>query len=86
MFSFARLNRRQGFRERADLIHFNQDGIRNSFGNSFAEKLYIGHEEIVADELDFIAESVGQSFPSRPIVFRTAVFDRDDWETRAELR
>ena len=38
----------------------------------------VGDEQIVADELDLVAELVGQLLPAVPIVFGAAVFDGDD--------
>ena len=42
------------------------------------ETLRIGDEEIVADELDFLAELVRDELPAVPIVFGEAVFDGND--------
>ena len=44
----------------------------------FLQELHVGHEQIVADELDFVADFVGELFPRRPIAFAAAVFDADN--------
>ena len=44
----------------------------------FDRRVDVGDEEIVADELHFGADLLRDQFPARPIVFRHAVFDRDD--------
>ena len=41
----------------------------------------VGDEQIVADQLDLLAERVGHHLPAGPIVFGHAVFDRDDRDT-----
>src|SRR5438270_4250804 len=55
------------------------------FGDSLFEELDIRNEEIVADELNFVAELLRQFLPTIPIVFRAAIFDRNDRKLRAEF-
>ena len=43
-----------------------------------SKMLRVGDEQIVAHQLDLLAERVGQQLPAVPIVFGHAVFDRDD--------
>ena len=38
----------------------------------------IGHEQVVADELDACAELPGEQLPAVPIVFGESVFDRNN--------
>src|SRR6185369_16566587 len=78
MISLGELNTIQRFRERADLVDLDQDRICDSEINSLLQKLRIGYEEIVADELHFVSNLIGQEFPSGPIVLPHAVFDRDN--------
>ena len=42
------------------------------------EPLRVGHEQIVADELDLVADQVGQRLPALEIVLGHAVLDRED--------
>ena len=42
------------------------------------QKLHVGHEEIVADQLHAFAEGGRQLLPARPIVLGQPVFDRND--------
>ena len=65
------------FRQRADLIDLDQDGVGGAFLDAFAQALRVGDEEIVADELDLVAMG-SVDLPAGPIVFRHAVFDRYD--------
>ena len=38
----------------------------------------VGDEQVVADELDLVAERVGDELPAVPVVLGHAVFDRED--------
>ena len=42
------------------------------------QPLDVGHEQIVADQLDALAELVGQHLPAVPFVLGHAVLDRGD--------
>ena len=42
------------------------------------QALAVGDEQVVADELDLVAEGVGEELPAVPVVFGHAVFDGDD--------
>src|ERR1051325_1828945 len=73
--SLRELDAVQSFRERADLVDFDQNRISHTQIDSFLQELRVSNEEIVADELYSISEFVSQELPARPIVFRHAVFD-----------
>ena len=49
------------------------------------EEAGVGDEEIVADELGFLAHGVGEFFPAGPVVFGEAVLDGDDRELGLEF-
>ena len=53
--------------------------------NALLQELHVRDEQIVADELDFVADLVGELLPLRPIAFGAAVFDADDGIFVAEL-
>jgi hypothetical protein len=76
--SCAKFHRVQGFRERADLIDLDQNGIGHAFVNSLLEEFDVGHKHIVADQLNLVAQFLRQEFPGFPIVFRAAVLQADD--------
>jgi hypothetical protein len=44
------------------------------------QALGVGDEQVVADQLDLLAELVGQQLPAFEVVFRHAVLDRQDRE------
>ena len=69
-----------GFGDGADLIELDQDRIADFFRNATSKNLRIGYKNIIADQLNFAAEFGSEMFPSRPIVFGEAVFERDDGE------
>jgi hypothetical protein len=76
---FGKFDGIQGFSERADLVDLNQNRISNTLSDPFAKEFDIGYEQVIAHELDLCAKSRGQLLPARPVVFRAAVLDRDDW-------
>ena len=41
--------------------------------------LSVRYEQIVTNELNFVAQFLSKQFPAFPIVFGTTVFDCDDW-------
>ena len=53
--------------------------------DAFAQEIDIGNEKIVADQLHFVSERVGQFFPAGPVILGEAVLDRDDRVFGAEL-
>ncbi len=64
--------------ERADLVDLDEDRVGDALLDAPAEPLGIGHEEVVADQLDLAAELVGGDLPAFPVVLGQAVLDRDD--------
>ncbi len=68
----------EGLGQSADLIDFDEDRIGDAFDDAFLEDRRVGDEEVVADELDFIAKALGELLPAFPIAFGEAVFDGDD--------
>ena len=66
------------FGEGADLVDLDEDGVGHAVFDAVLQAFGVGHEEVVADELDVVAELVGEDLPSLPVVFGEAVFDGDD--------
>ena len=48
----------KSFSQCADLIHLNQDGIGDTLIDSFPEKIDVRDEEVVADQLNLIAQAL----------------------------
>ena len=77
------------FGERTDLVHLDEDGVGTAFVDAALEELDVGDEQVVADDLDAIAEGVVELLPAGPVVFVEAVLDGVDGvvldEGRVEL-
>ena len=79
---------RDGFHrlgQRADLVDLDQDGVGEAVLDALGQALGVGDEEIVADELDLLAELVGDRLPAGHVVLGHAVLDRDDRVALHEL-
>ena len=76
--TFCQFNRPEGFGQGTDLIHFNQNRIADFLVNTHLQALRVGYKQIVANQLHFIAQLLGQGSPALPVVFCQTVFDRDD--------
>ena len=68
----------EGFAEGADLVDLNEDGVGGAFLDAALDELFVGDEEVVADELDLVAEFGVELGPAFPVVFGEAVFDGAD--------
>ncbi len=75
------LDRLEGFGQGADLIEFDQNGVANPLIDPPLQNGGVGHEQIVTDQLDAIADRLGQQAPASPVVLVHAVFDGDDRKT-----
>ena len=74
-----------GFGQRADLVHLDQDGIGHPFLDAAAQALHVGHEEVVPHELGVVPERIGHELPGGPIVLVASVLDADDRVLSTEL-
>ena len=61
--------------ERADLVELDEDGVGRALLDALGEALDVGDEEVVADDLDAVAELVGHELPAVPVVLGQAVLD-----------
>ena len=77
-------HRIQGLGQRPDLIHLHQQRVRSAVGYPARQSLRVGHEEIVADELNSISHRVGEVNPPTPIIFGQRVFDTHQREISQE--
>src|SRR3990172_11347000 len=64
--------------ERPDLVDLDEDRVRDTALDPAPEPLDVRGEQVVADELDAVAEPLRQHSPVAPLVLRPAVLDRDD--------
>src|SRR5690606_1880077 len=72
------LHRVEGLGERADLVDLDQHAVGGAAGDAAADALDVGDEEVVADQLDAIAEALGERLPAVPVLLVEAVLDRHD--------
>jgi len=68
----------QRLRQGADLVGLDEDGIGNVLVDAFPQDLRVGHEQVIADELDFLAEGLREDAPALPIALAHPVFNGDD--------
>src|SRR5262245_61945923 len=66
--------------ERPDLVDFHENRVRDALVDAAAEKPNVRDEEVVADELDPVADGIRQRTPVRPGVLLEPVLDGDDRE------
>src|SRR5256884_574021 len=81
--SARQLDRLNRFGDASDLIQLDKNRVRDSLLDPSRQPLRIRHEKIVAHQLNFllrgfVADALCQRFPAGPIVFRHAVFNRDN--------
>ena len=77
---FCQLHGLKGFRQGADLIQFDQDGVGDSLLDAFFQNLGIRAENVIADYFDAVAQLLGERLPSCPVVLRHPVFQKYDRE------
>src|SRR5215210_6492206 len=68
----------QGFRERADLVDLDEDGIGDAALDALFQECSVGDEQIIADELNVASHLVRHGLPSVPVALCHAVLNRDD--------
>ena len=64
--SFGQFDAIKRLGERADLVQFDENRIGHAHFDAFAQEFRIGHEIVVADELDLVSEFVSELFPCGP--------------------
>src|SRR5437879_1991955 len=64
--------------ERADLVELDEHGVRRSLGDPAADPVDVGDEEVVAYELQPVAERLREGLPAVPIVLGEPVLDRHE--------
>src|SRR4030095_6164824 len=72
------IQRFDGFGDRPDLVDLDEDGVGDLALDSLPEAIRARDEDVVADELDAIAELGGQLRPPVPVVLGEWILARDD--------
>ena len=81
----ASVDRVERLGERADLVDLHEHRVGDAALDALAQPLGVGDEHVVADELDPVAEALGEGAPAVPVVLGHAVLDRDDRIAVAEI-
>src|ERR1044072_8028275 len=74
--ALGQLDALHGLGERADLVDLDQDRVADTLLDAAAEPVNIGHEEIIAHQLDPVLQRLGQVAPPAPIASGQAILDR----------
>ena len=83
--AFGHFNGGKGFRQSADLVDFDEDRVGDAFVYAFFQDFGVGDEQVIADQLHFFAQALGQDFPAVPVAFVHAVFNADDGIFKGEV-
>src|SRR5699024_1147508 len=75
----------EGLGEGTDLVHLNQDGVGSILSDALLQALRVGDEEVVANDLNLIADGCGEVGVTLPVIFLQWVLDGDDWVRVNEL-
>ena len=68
----------KGLRHRADLVQLDEDGVARTQRDALGQTLGVGDEQVIAHQLDLIAQLAGHLLPAFPVLFVQTVLDRDD--------
>ena len=60
------------------MVHFDQNRVAHAFLNAARQTTHVGDKQVVAHELNALAEHVGQLLPCGPIVLVQSVLDGHD--------
>ena len=63
---------------RADLVHLDQHRVSDPPTDRFVNEFGVGDKQVITDDLDAVAEAIGEHAPAVPVVFGEAVLDRPD--------
>src|SRR5260370_765849 len=74
----CQVDRVQSLADRPDLVDLDQNRISDMLMNSLLQPLHIRHEQVIAHQLNLVAQLFGQHRPAVPVVFSKAVFEGHD--------
>lgn len=73
-------SRSHRFRDSADLVDFQQQTVAGFLLHSLADAIWVGHCQIVSNDLDVCA--FGEVGPGRPVVLVKGILDGNDCEEK----
>src|SRR4051794_38720962 len=71
--------------EGTDLVYLYENRVGRAGFNPLLQKLHIGNEQVVTNQLDLVSKFFRQFFPVLPVALGATIFDADDGVTSAEL-
>ena len=74
----SHFNSLEGLCKRANLVHFDENGVTCAHFDTLLKELCIGNEEVIANELYLIAKGLSKFNPAFPVVFIKTVLNRSD--------
>ena len=78
--ALSHLDSLEGLGQGTNLVDLDEDGVTSVNLNALLQALSVGNKEVVADELDLLAQTLGKDLPTVPVLLCKAVLDGDDWE------
>ncbi|CRH73200.1 Uncharacterised protein [Chlamydia trachomatis] len=81
----CKLNSVEGFGNGTNLVQLYEQGISCSKLNTLSQTLWIGDEQVIANELQTITKTLGDCCPIIPAFFLEWIFDGNDWILVDEL-
>ncbi|SUG96205.1 Uncharacterised protein [Salmonella enterica subsp. enterica] len=75
---FRHLDCSQSFGQRTDLVEFDQDGVSDAFLDAFFQDFGVGYEQVVTNQLDFVAQYFGLVCKTVPVRLVQTIFDGND--------
>ena len=72
----SHLNGVEGFGKGTNLVDLDEDGVACTHLDALLEVLDVGYEEVVANELALVADSLGELHPAFPVFLAEAIGDR----------
>ena len=54
--------------ESTDLVDLDEDGVRNTLLKTHLKALGVGYEEVITDELNPVADPLGEKLPALPVI------------------
>jgi len=62
--TFSHFDSIEGFSQRTDLVNLDQDGVTDSFVDTFFKTLSVRYEQVITNELDLVAELLSKKLPT----------------------
>ena len=71
----GQMDRRDGLRERADLVELDEDRARRILGDASCNSGYVRDKQVITHQFDLIAQFAVEDFPSIPVVLRKTILE-----------